>query len=124
MQYSLFDAVPSSPLGHLNARLPRKLLTVRRVPRMNTIQNYCWGASHRASELSNDDLIKAWKYSFALQCYWRLNKRPVDYHERAHKHMITQIIDHDRLAVIENEMSIRGLMDKYELDVELPHHRQ
>ncbi|MFX4226385.1 MAG: hypothetical protein ACFHHU_00415 [Porticoccaceae bacterium] len=91
---------------------------------MSTIQNYCWGASNRASELSDDDLINAWKYSFALECYWRLNKRPVDYHERAHKHMITQIIDHDRLAVIENEMSIRGLMDIYELDVELPHHRQ
>ncbi|WP_336107886.1 hypothetical protein [Thalassospira sp. CH_XMU1420-2] len=91
---------------------------------MATIQNHCWGASHRAHELSDDDLIKAWKYSFALQCFWRLNRRPVDFHARAHKHMIVQIIDHDRLAVLEDEMTTRGLMDKYELDIELPHHRQ
>jgi|TARA_A100001391_G_scaffold166615_2_gene126746 hypothetical protein len=122
MQYSLFDhATPDTPFAN-NPEISRIVLQVKRVPSMQTIQKHCWGASCRAGGLSDKDLVSAWKYAFALQAYWRLNRRPVDFHERAHYHMVIQILDERRLAIIEDEMQARGLMDMYELDILLPHH--
>lgn len=124
MQYSLFDYDPSnSPIPCTTTR-SRKVIEIKRVPSMQTIQKYCWGASIKAPQMSDKDLVCAWKYAFALQAYWRLGRRPADFHHRAHYHMAVQILDTSRLSAIEDEMFARGLMDKYELDVSLPHHRQ
>lgn len=121
---SLFQE--SSTVGHncgpaLDEGFPikRKLISFTKPPSISSFLKHAWGACYRLDKLDDNALVKAWAYSHVANYMQRWSIAPAGYSHRAHHHIRPQIADTDRIALIDAEMERRGLMGKYELDIEL-----
>lgn len=126
MQPSLFDAesVNAQPGDSARLRagqaspLPRlKWLCVSRVPTAATLWDAVTPAAGDIEKLEERTLLRAWKYAAAARHMMLRGLQPRSYHWRRQHHILHQCGDPDRLRKIEAEVSRRGLLEKFGVDI-------
>jgi len=111
MQLSLFPIPPKPP--------KQRIITVSRVPHIQTFLKHAWIDHERLSERTDEQILKAWVYSHVMDCLCRFNMEPRGYVHRAHHHIPHQIRSQDRIALVDAEFKRRNLHEVYTLFVDI-----